>query len=238
MDKRIEEEVAGRPVEEVDELILDECPTTNLTLITDVYVNLEKLSAVGCGLTTLKGFPNLPNLRKLDLSNNKLSDGELAYLVGCQALTNLNISGNCIKDVASLDVLKKLKSLRKLDMMSCGVNEDDDYRPKVFEMLDQIIYLDGVDRDDQEDEDESEVEDLDGDEDDENGEEGSEDDDENSEGSVGELEHGADDDEEDDDEDEDDDEEDAQGDRGTKRKHEEEEDVWPVSDDGKKKISS
>ena len=217
IEKRIEEEVAGRPIEEVDELILDECPCTQLTLITGEYVNLEKLSAVGCGLTTLKGFPSLPNLKKIDLSGNQLTDEDLTYLSSVPALTQLLLCANSIKDITSLEALKGHKSLRKLDFTGCPVSEGEDYRDKVFEMLDQIIYLDGVDRDDQDDIDDSEIEDGVGGEEDEDGE-GS--DGENSEEDGGEEGRGPGADEDDDDDDDDDDEESHE--RGVKRKHEEE----------------
>ena len=216
IEKRIEEEVAGRPIEEVDELILDECPCTQLSLITEEYVNLEKLSAVACGLTTLKGFPSLPNLKKLDLSGNQLSDEDLTYLSSVPALTQLLLCGNSIKDITSLEALKGHKSLRKLDFTGCPVSELDDYRDKVFELLDQIIYLDGLDRDDQDDDEDSEIEDgVDGEDEDGEGSDA-----ENSEEEDGGEGRGPGADDNDDDDDEDDDEETHE--RGVKRKHEEE----------------
>jgi hypothetical protein len=220
VEERIEEEVAGRSLEEVDELILDECECTQLTAITDEYVNLEKLSAVACGLTTLKGFPSLKNLKKLDLSANQLSDTELTYLSGCTSLTHLILAGNPIKDLAGLEALKGHKALRKLDLTNTELSDAGDYRDKVFKLLDQIVFLDGLDRDDQEDEDDSEIEEEDGidaedDEDEGSEDENSEDDDEGGPGG----------DDDDDDEEDGDDDDEGDHERGVKRKHEDEEDV-------------
>lgn len=47
------------------ELNLDNCRATNIEGLTDDFTNLESLSLINVGLTTLKGFPKLPNLRKV-----------------------------------------------------------------------------------------------------------------------------------------------------------------------------
>lgn len=56
---------------QVKELNLDNCRSTNIVGLSDEYVNLEILSLNNVGLTTLKGFPTLPKLRKLELSDNR-----------------------------------------------------------------------------------------------------------------------------------------------------------------------
>lgn len=68
------------------------------------FVNLETLSMINVGLTSLKGFPKLRSLKRLELSDNRLSNG-LENLGGCPCLENLNLCGNRIKD---FDVLKPL----------------------------------------------------------------------------------------------------------------------------------
>jgi len=50
---------------QVEELNLDSCEATQITGLTDQYTNLETLTLSNNGLTSLKGFPNLPNLRKV-----------------------------------------------------------------------------------------------------------------------------------------------------------------------------
>jgi len=50
---------------QVEELNLDSCNSTQITGLTDKYSKLETLTLSNNELTSLKGFPNLPNLRKV-----------------------------------------------------------------------------------------------------------------------------------------------------------------------------
>lgn len=120
--------------------------------LTDEFVGLESLSLINVGLTSLKGFPKLPNLRKLELSDNRISGG-LNTLHASSKLTSLNLSGNKIKDLDTLEPLKEFKMLRSLDLFNCDVTTREDYREKVFQLLPSLKYLDGYDCDDREAED-------------------------------------------------------------------------------------
>jgi hypothetical protein len=53
---------------------------------------------------SLKGFPKLPKLKKLELSDNRISSG-LAALNECPNLSHLSVSNNKIKDFESLEPL-------------------------------------------------------------------------------------------------------------------------------------
>ena len=55
-----------------------------------------------------------------------------------------------------LNVQKKLRELRNLDLFNCEVTNGETYREKVFEIIDSLCYLDGFDRDDKEAEDDDE----------------------------------------------------------------------------------
>jgi len=174
MDKRIEKERRGRSAEEIVKLSLDNCQATELEGLTDEYKNLTSLSLVNIGLTTLKGFPKLPKLKKLDLSDNRIS-GDLDLLQGCPSLSYLNLSGNLIKDIDALQPLKSLPELHNLDLFNCEVTNTEGYKEKVFELLTGLLYLDGFDKNDQE----ADIEDGDDDSEDE------EDDEEDDEDEVG-----------------------------------------------------
>lgn len=208
MEKVIEEQTAGRRPDEVEELNLDSCDASQITGLTEQYTNLETLTLSNNGLKSLKGFPNLPNLRKLDLSDNQIADG-LELLCASPNLEFLNLSSNPLKEVSSLEALKKLKQLQSLEVFNCELTKNDDYRTKIFELLEDVLFVDGFDR-----EGHAAPNDDDEDQDDE-GEEGSEDDEgESEEGGEGHEEG---------DEGEEGSDEDAS--RGTKRKHEDEEDA-------------
>lgn len=110
--------------------------------LTDEYTSLEILSLNNVGLTSLKGFPVLPKLRKLELSDNRISNG-LNFLNGCKKLTHLNLSGNKIKDLETLKPLEEFENLKNLDLFNNEVTGIDDYRSKLFALLPSLKYLDG-----------------------------------------------------------------------------------------------
>ncbi|XP_062575621.1 acidic leucine-rich nuclear phosphoprotein 32 family member A-like isoform X2 [Saccostrea cucullata] len=249
MAKRIELEKRGRKPSEILELNLDSCRAPQIDGLTEEFSELESLSLINVGLTSLKGFPSLPKLQKLELSDNRIQSG-LHNLQGCPNLTHLSLSGNKIKEIDTLEPLKNFSELKHLDLFNCEVTQLDDYREQVFELLPNLKFLDGFDRNDKEaDEDEEDGEDgseneddddddddeLENEDDDDDDEEGDDDDEEEDE--EEEDEDGVDDDDEDDSEGEDfdpvdgenedeeeEEEEDEEPNRGTKRKHEDEED--------------
>lgn len=197
MEKRIELEKRGRPANQVTELILDNCRSTSIVGLTDDFTALETLSLINVGLTTLKGFPTLPSLKKLELSDNRISSG-LSHLATSTKLTHLNLSGNKIKDLEELKALEKFQSLLVLDLFNNEATSIDSYREKIFALIPSLKYLDGFDVD--------EVEALsDGEEDDDLNGNDSDGEDVSDDGVEG---AGEEDDDEDDDDDDEDDEED------------------------------
>ncbi|KFM61959.1 Acidic leucine-rich nuclear phosphoprotein 32 family member A, partial [Stegodyphus mimosarum] len=164
MEKRIELEKRGRSPAVIKELNLDNCRSTQIVGLTDEFVNLETLSLINVGIISLKGFPKLPNLKKLELSDNRISGG-LNWLHGSPKLTHLNLSGNKIKDIETLKPLEEFKNLKNLDLFNCEVTNVENYRDEVFRLISSLKYLDGYDREDKEAED-SENDDDEGNDDD------------------------------------------------------------------------
>ncbi|NXF93011.1 AN32B protein, partial [Eubucco bourcierii] len=215
---------------QVKELVLDNCLSDNGKVIglSSDFENLEFLSMISVQLMSISNLPKLNKLRKLELSDNRISGGLEVLAERTPNLTHLNLSGNRIKDINTLEPLKKLPNLRSLDLFNCEVTTLIKYRESVFTLLPQLSYLDGFDADDQEAPDSDPEADGDGVEDEyENGEDDldeeviddEDDDDDDLEGE--EEEDGLDDEEEDEDEDGEDDEEDEADDdlpRGEKRK--------------------
>merc|ERR1712025_53352 len=191
-EKRIELERRGKSPSQIEELNLDNARATQIEGLSDEYVNLESLSLINVGLTTLKGFPKLPKLKRLELSDNRISNG-LGALQDCPMLSHLNLSNNKIKDLEAIEPLKSFDQLTHLDLFNNDICNLDDYRTKVFKLLPNLKYLDDTDADDNdeeesdegeegangaEEEDEGEADDDDGEED---GEEEESDDDEDDE---------------------------------------------------------
>lgn len=125
--------------------------------LTEDFVNLESLSLINVGLTSLKGFPKLPNLKRLEMSDNRISGG-LNLLHASPKLTHINLSGNKIKDLETLEPLKEFQGLKNLDLFNCDVTGIENYRDKLFNLIPGLKFLDGFDKDDKEAED-SEAED-------------------------------------------------------------------------------
>ncbi len=136
---------------------MDNCRATQIEGLTDEYTSLESLSLINVGLTSLKGFPKLPDLKRLELSDNRIHNG-LAVLQGSPAITHLNISGNKIKEFDVLEPLKSLENLTHLDLFNNPLGDEDDFRKRVFDLLPNLKYLDSADINNEE-ADESDLED-------------------------------------------------------------------------------
>ncbi|XP_016376040.1 acidic leucine-rich nuclear phosphoprotein 32 family member B isoform X3 [Sinocyclocheilus rhinocerous] len=246
MKKRIHLELRNRTPSDVRELVLDNCRSNEGKIegLTAEFVNLEFLSLINVGLLSVSNLPKLGKLKKLELSDNRISGGLDVLAEKLPNLTHLNLSGNKLKDISTLEPLKKLDHLKSLDLFNCEVTNLNDYRESVFKLLPQLAYLDGYDMDDreasdsdgeadgdgvddeddeegeeEEDEDEEEFdEEEDDDDDDDEDEVEGEEDDEDGSGEDEEEDFGQDGEVEDDEDDDDDDEE--QGGKGEKRKRE------------------
>ncbi|XP_077569741.1 acidic leucine-rich nuclear phosphoprotein 32 family member A [Stigmatopora nigra] len=252
MKKRIHLELRNRTPSDVKKLVLDSCRSNDGKIegLTDDFEELEFLSIVGVGLTTIAHLPKLKKLKKLELSDNKISGGLEVLAEKCPNLRHLHLSNNRIKDLRTIEPLKNVSTLKSLELFSCEVTNLSEYKDGVFKLLPQLIYLDGYDKDDRDsdsdhdlyledwghgNENVDDVEDYDDDDDAPSGEEGEEeeeeeaddDEEENEDGGAlsGEEEDEEDKDEEDkevddDEEAEEDDEEEDEQERGQKRKRE------------------
>ncbi|KAM9494386.1 acidic leucine-rich nuclear phosphoprotein 32 family member A isoform 1-T1 [Clarias gariepinus] len=152
MKKRIHLELRNRTPSDVKELVLDNCRSNEGKIegLTDEFEELEFLSTINVGLTSVANLPKLNKLKKLELSDNRISGGLEVLAEKCPNLTHLNLSGNKIKDLSTIEPLKKLESLKSLDLFNCEVTNLNDYRENVFKLLPQLTYLDGYDKEDKE----------------------------------------------------------------------------------------
>uniref|UniRef100_A0A8B9V3Y0 Acidic leucine-rich nuclear phosphoprotein 32 family member n=1 Tax=Anas zonorhyncha TaxID=75864 RepID=A0A8B9V3Y0_9AVES len=91
----------------VTELVLDNCRSSNGEIegLNDSFKELEFLSMANVQLTSLAKLPTLSKLRKLELSDNIISGGLEVLAERCPNLTYLNLSGNKIKDLGTVEAL-------------------------------------------------------------------------------------------------------------------------------------
>ncbi|XP_008834598.2 acidic leucine-rich nuclear phosphoprotein 32 family member D [Nannospalax galili] len=129
MDKRIPLELRNRTPSDVKELVLDNCRSTEGKIkgLTDEFEELEFLSTINVGLTSIANLPKLNKLKKLELSDNRISGGLEVLAEKCPNLTHLNLSGNKIKDLSTIEPLKKLENLQSLELFYCEVTKMNDY---------------------------------------------------------------------------------------------------------------
>ncbi|NXM71222.1 AN32B protein, partial [Serilophus lunatus] len=137
---------------QVKELVLDNCRSDDGKVVglSSDFENLEFLSMINVNLLSVSNLPKLNKLRKLELSDNRISGGLEVLAEKTPNLTHLNLSGNKIKDINTLEPLKKLPNLHSLDLFNCEVTMLINYRESVFALLPQLTYLDGFDADEQE----------------------------------------------------------------------------------------
>lgn len=86
-------------------------------------------------------------------------------LASSSRLTHLNLSGNKIKDLDTLQPLKDFKHLKNLDLFNNEATNIDNYRDKIFKLIPSLKYLDGYDVEDHEAEDTDAEDEVNGNED-------------------------------------------------------------------------
>ncbi|XP_067839600.1 acidic leucine-rich nuclear phosphoprotein 32 family member B isoform X1 [Heptranchias perlo] len=152
MKRRIHLELRNRTPSDVRELVLDNCRSNEGKIegLTAEFENLEFLSLINVGLMSVTNLLRLPKLKKLELSDNRISGGLDFLAEKLPNLTHLNLSGNKLKDISTLEPLKKLENLKSLDLFNCEVTNLNNYRESVFKLLPQLMYLDGYDQEDRE----------------------------------------------------------------------------------------
>jgi len=147
MEREIQLQVNNVDPSEVEELVLDNWNGEQLSLehkqLLERYNNLDFLSLSGCGLRSLKNFPELPNLIKLDLTHNDLS-GELQSISHLPELMQVCLNSNRIATLQELEPLKPLENLISLDLDQNPVCELPEFRKKVFKILPQLKLLDDL----------------------------------------------------------------------------------------------
>jgi len=138
---------------------LEKIPEARAKELTELSMNI-------CKLSTLESLPSLPSLFKLSLNDNNLTS-ITGLAEKCPTLLELYLSGNKkISTLDQLDEISKIKSLLKIEIEGCGVQdtEGENYRDKIFKKFPHLQVVDSFNEkgeempdDDDEDEDDEEV---------------------------------------------------------------------------------
>ena len=169
---------------DVTSLILDEKCTSHDIEGLDGFENLKTLSLIRCGVASLADLPNLPELRKLNVSQNRISTGMLRHVAKkCPKLEQLIVCDNPkLTKVEEFTALTALKRLERIDAEGCNFEEEDHAR-LIFEMFPEgqmknvdgynekgeEVYSDSEDDSEEDDGDDEEEEDVDDDEENDDG---------------------------------------------------------------------
>ena len=128
------------------------------------FKDLEELTLTMCNISSLKNFPDLPKLSKIELSDNHIKGEELPNLCKYNNLTELRIANNNIKNFDEIICLEKLSGLTNIDFTECPITKMEKYREKLFEIFKKLKILDGMDKDGkvhEDDDDDDEEDELD-----------------------------------------------------------------------------
>uniref|UniRef100_A0A0D6R1X3 U2A'/phosphoprotein 32 family A C-terminal domain-containing protein n=1 Tax=Araucaria cunninghamii TaxID=56994 RepID=A0A0D6R1X3_ARACU len=151
-EKAVEAAKGGQNPSEILSLTLDgalksaPCKLPPAALF-EQFSRLQHLSIANAGLISLEGFPSLPHLKRLVLSDNRISGG-LEHLVqaGLKSLQDLDLSNNRIQAFEDLVPLSQF-NLVSIDLYECPVTRLLDYRARVFDIIKSLQFLDKTDRD-------------------------------------------------------------------------------------------
>jgi hypothetical protein len=103
---------------------------------------VRELNCWGSDLTDVSIVRDMPNLRLLSLSVNRISTLEdFAY---CSALEELYLRKNCVQCLSELAYLQELTNLRVLWLSDNPCSQSHDYRETVLRYLPNLQKLDNV----------------------------------------------------------------------------------------------
>jgi hypothetical protein len=103
------------------------------------------LSLNNCKLESLENFPTVPTLIRLEIMDNTFPASDLKHLSALTSLQSLSLANNDISEFSQLEPLKNIPNLVQLDLSECKISEKEDYRKKVFAMLEKLHILDNMD---------------------------------------------------------------------------------------------
>ncbi|KAI6649684.1 Acidic leucine-rich nuclear phosphoprotein 32 family member E isoform X3 [Oopsacas minuta] len=110
----------------------------------------KQLKLAGRGITSLDHFPTLLQLDELDLSDNALENSLEALIESTPKISILDLTGNKFSEIKSLKPLANLENLKNLSVFDCPFTTNENYRTEIYELLPNLIILDGFDKNEKE----------------------------------------------------------------------------------------
>jgi len=108
------------------------------------FIYLEILNMSSCKLFSLENLPILPNLIKIEINDNNLTDNEIKKLANFPKLNEIYAANNKISNLEGLKELCNMRDLHLLDLSDNPICKIKDYREVIFNMFPRLIFLDGI----------------------------------------------------------------------------------------------
>ncbi len=130
---------AGDVLKNLRQLKLNGSIINSLRDIGNSFKNLEILWISKCGMKDLAGLSCFPKLKELYAPYNHITD--LSHIIMHDNLQVLDLEGNEIENVETLENLLSIDNLNNLNLSSNPICKITNYEIRVFETLPQLEYL-------------------------------------------------------------------------------------------------
>ena len=112
----------------------------------ETFTYCTTLTFNSCNIIQIDNLPAMPQLKRLELSNNKITSGMQVLPQRYPKLEVLKVCNNRISRLGELACLLKLKSLTLMSIVGNPLAEQFNVSTQIFDMLTQLETLDGLDR--------------------------------------------------------------------------------------------
>ncbi|MES1906484.1 MAG: U2 small nuclear ribonucleoprotein A', partial [Paramarteilia canceri] len=104
--------------------------------------NFESFDMTNNSITKLSGFPFMPNVKSLFLSNNRIVNINFSTVQNLPNLEVLILTNNVISELTAINCLEKCKKLTILSLLNNPITTNSLYRPFMIFKIPSLRYLD------------------------------------------------------------------------------------------------
>ena len=136
--------------EEIKEIIIDAYQIKEFSQKEKEYLQkFKKINLFSLNMTQLISLDNLPHfpiLSEIELSDNHINGEELYKLTIYIHIKKISLANNNIKNYEDIKCFNTFRNLIFLDLSENPVNNINNYRKKLFDLLPTLVFLDMQDK--------------------------------------------------------------------------------------------